>query len=359
MSVYNVDFFDFNLNSIHHDSVMNLSMDNDYLSPSENAIEILKTNKVDTMDLIYIKEINNFLGVVTKVSTKDNSTEISFKPFISLFDHDVLVNTKWQGNTSSSKTFETTLRDLIQNYWIGSDARAQDISSILETPVITSSTSNWRIGLKADQDGGHYCITGLYSTLISKALSKYRIAVRPSINFSTKKIILNIGKVSDSKAIEADLDNVIIETFTIKQASSSVNKLEIWNANAYSSSTVKHYYLHTNGSYSESSSGSIKPVVLQVSSVTPEEGQSFNEAADEEANNVFSGIEWTNLIELSVDINDKLINPLKIKYGTLTTIYKNGIGIPSILTGIKINDNDAILVFGSVRLDLTKRRTKR
>lgn len=440
MLQYNIDFFDFQLNNIHHDVVEGLDIDWDYLSPTESTIEVSKTKKVDVHDLIYIKGLNEFIGIVTKVSIKDYTTEITFKPFITLFDHDVIIDRRWQKSGSNSMPLETVIQNRIIWYWTGSNAYIQDLSGIMPADgITTTSSTKWNFKLKSDVDKGYRLATGLYEVLIAKAMSKHRIAVVPHIDFTNKKINITIGRVSGKeRVIEADLDNVVVDTFTIKEASTSVNTLEIWHEGLtdkrYKDPPSVTYYKHKNGSWSTSSDDKIEgdevkksytvtptrnksfeatalaklnaiiesgtnatvleislawganghlwrehyylhksgdprwdtsatnrvlPAVFQLSSIDIDDDESFEDAAYEEAYNVFSGIEWSNLIELSMDVDDKMIKPTSFNHGQVFTIYRDHIGYSSILTGIKIEDDSITLSFGIVRFDLTKKLKKR
>ena len=346
MTQYNIDFFDLNLNNVHHDVVSGINIDEDYLSPSETTIEIAKTDNVSNHDLVYIKGLIEFLGIVTKVSTKDYSTEISFKPFISLFDQDVLIDTDTQGKTA----LETVIVNKITEYWISSSDSLQNIPTLQVSA--TSSTTNWGMNLKSDQEERHHCIVGFYSVIIAKALSKYGIAVNASLDFATKKIIVTVGKVNESTFyVDADLENVVIQTFSLKEPSSAINKLEVWNTDNFTQKT--YYYLHPDGSYNTSNTDRITPVVLGVTSASPSDDKTFAQAASEAASSSLDGVEWTNLIELEMNATDKLVNPLDMRFGQTVSVVHDDTAYASILTGKKLSET-IVLVFGTVRHDLTK-----
>ena len=434
MRQYNIDFFDFSLNNIHHEVVEDLEIEYDYLSPSENSIEISKTGKVDVHDLLYIRGLNEFLGIITKVSSKEYTTEVSFKPFISLFEHDVPVDIRWQGSGSNSISLEMVIANIINRYWRGSSARVQDISSILNDPTLSVSTStNWRFGLKADTDRGYRCAIPFYSDLIAKALSKYRIAIVPVVDFTNKKVTLQIGRTSSTETvIETNLNNVEIETFTLKEASTSVNVLEIWHEGLMNArykdppsiTYYKHkdgswstdsknkadgdevkksytvtpdrdesfeeaaldkmnsivsegttatvleislawgtnghmwrtfYYLYKNGTHGTETTNRVLPGVIQLTKIDISDDESFDQVAEEEADSFFSGIEYTNLIELNFDSDDALVNPKKLDHGKVFRIYKDNVGYYSILTGFRLSGDVMTLVFGTIRHDLTKK----
>lgn len=60
-------------------------------------------------------------------------------------------------------------------------------------------------------------------------------------------------------------------------------------------------------------------------------------------------------IQLTYHINDKIVHPLDMSIGTVTTIYYKGELYTSIYTEKKLNGNLITLIFGAVRTDLTKK----
>lgn len=348
MTQYNVDFFDLSLTCIHHDITNSFSVDNDYLSPSTSSITIAKTSKLSKNNLIYIQGLYDFFGVITEVEDDDYTTTVSFEPYIYLFNQNVLIDTN---NQSDGTTLENFIANIIKTYWVNSSDSKQNISNL--TISVTTSTTSWGFNLKSDTENMHHAIVGFYDTIISKALSKYAVAITAKPNFNTKKIELTIGKpTSNLFYIDADKDNVVIQNFTLNSPSTETNKLEIWNTANYTEKI--YYYLHTNGKYDTNNSDRITPVVLEVTATTnSDEDSTFAQAAAEQAANTFDGLEWSNLIELDVSPDDKLINPKSMLYGQEVYIIHNGSAYSSILTGKNLSDT-ITLIFGTVRHDLTK-----
>ena len=84
-----------------------------------------------------------------------------------------------------------------------------------------------------------------------------------------------------------------------------------------------------------------------------EEGSSFESAAIRAAHDKFSGLAYSNLIELTMANDDGLVKPERIEFGQEVDIISDGVTYRSILTGRERGKNTK-LVFGTVRLDLTK-----
>ena len=84
-----------------------------------------------------------------------------------------------------------------------------------------------------------------------------------------------------------------------------------------------------------------------------EEGSSFESAAIRAAHDKFSGLPYSNLIELTMANDDGLMKPEQMEFGQQVEIISDGVAYRSILTGRERGKNTK-LVFGTVRLDLTK-----
>ncbi len=70
---------------------------------------------------------------------------------------------------------------------------------------------------------------------------------------------------------------------------------------------------------------------------------------------IFSGSENNNLIELTVMHDDSLINPLELGFGQEAQIIHDGHIYSTVLTGRDINKGKVVLTFGRIRLELTKK----
>ena len=262
MNQYDVNFFDSDLTNIHHDIVAEtISIDEDYLSPAVSTIKIGLTKTVVERNFIYITGTATFFGVVTEVTDDGYQTTVKFKPFIGIFDQQVLFKTSFQnkdGKATSPTSLEQVLADLITQYWISSSDSNQNITGLSVTT--TSSTTTWGFDIEAgftkqttDSAGNSveenipYAITDMYSVLIKRAMSDYGVAINATVNFNSKSIALRIGTNSTLQSIEADSDAITISEFTISKASSLTNKLEIWNVDDFTQKV--YYYLYSDHTY--------------------------------------------------------------------------------------------------------------
>ena len=188
--------------------------------------------------------------------------------------------------------------------------------------------------------------------LIARALEKYSVVITVTPDVQEKAIVLTIGAIQESpKVIEADLPNIVVKNVVIKETDKDVNKLMVYNTENYTD--VRTYYRHSDDSYSVANTDRITPVVQEIHGVAPSNGGTFAAAADSDAANVFGGINYNNLIELTVMKDDTLVQPYALDIGRVVNIISKGNVYTSILTGKTVSDR-AQLTFGTIRLDLTK-----
>lgn len=72
------------------------------------------------------------------------------------------------------------------------------------------------------------------------------------------------------------------------------------------------------------------------------------------ADEIFAKNKYTNFIELTMRADDTMINPLSMEIGQIVSIIHDKVSYDSILTGKEIHDGIVKLIFGTIRLELTK-----
>lgn len=350
MQVYNIEIFSSKFEYITSYTVSDVPYSFDYLNIDTNTVELVTNAAIMNGDYIHIKgDSFEYFGVVSGVlsGNQKGTLQIEYKSFHSIFDTPILFDTDLQGQG----TLENRLKAIIESYWVSNSDSVQNIMGL--RVGTTSSTTGWGFNLKSDTEGMHHLICNFYSTFIVRSMQKYGVAIDVKVDFSQKLIFLTIGKIdTDVKYIEAELPNVIEKNITIKESDFDVNKLMIYNALNYTSNIV--YYRHTDDSYSTVNADRISPVVQDIVSVEPQEGESFATLAASEANDVFGSIDYNNLIELMVLPDDGLIKPREYKYGQKVIVLDSGNEYNSIYTGSRYEDGLFTMVFGTVRVDLTK-----
>jgi len=364
MQQYRVEFFDQTLTYVHSDVVENIAIDDDYLSIQSTLVEISSTTLVKQGHFIRIlrDEKDYFFGCVTDVSPGEYTTTVAFKPFMAIFDTDILFNTSYQTRTTVEYSLENAIKNYISELYLTSGDSLQNLPLIVNVPASESEhTVTWGMNIKSDTEGASRAIIGFYSVLIVNALKKYGVAINVVPNFSTKKIVLNIGTVSGSFVIDADLDNVTVKTMKVDERPDGPNKLVVYNTSNYNSTMT--FYVHTDGSWDTDNVDRVYPVVREIRATAPDPdlsgSEAFTYAAISVAYDVLSGVEWNNLIELECAPNDPLVIPSEIKVGQPAAIFFKGDTYISILTGKTITFETVTLIFGSERIRYSKRKASK
>lgn len=363
MSLCNVEFFDRSFNFIFNDSTDISSIDDDYLAQEPTEIYISKTDAVKVRDIIWVTGDIRFLGIVTAVEFEENQTKISFEPFISAFNMDVLFLINRQNSTNANYSLENYIASLI-NDWITNISDAEWAIPAINT-IVTSQQLSWTFDLKADSFAQGRCKVNLRDVVIYRAIKEYGIVVNATPNFNTKKIDLTIGTISgynldtvDDEAarinINADDGSVYISAFSIDTSSESVNVLRVYTTGNATGSRI--FYLHNDGRnppYDQNDDGGrIYPVSNGLECVEGT-GTTFTTNATKKAAEVFKNLTWQSTIELIVSNDDTLIKPSELQIGQVCKVWHNKEVYNSILTAKKLGD-ETTLIFGSVRTTLTK-----
>lgn len=80
----------------------------------------------------------------------------------------------------------------------------------------------------------------------------------------------------------------------------------------------------------------------------------FASILDGYAKRLFKTSKYKNLIELTVKKDDSMIKPLEMGIGQVVNVIHEGVSYSSVLTGKEISKGLVKLIFGTIRLDLTK-----
>lgn len=350
MRAYNVEFFDRNFNFITNQMVPDFTFAYDYLSQSYNVVTLLNDDRIKLGQYIRVTgAVKETYGIVVAIDEGTGSkklTNVSFAPLTSLLDVDILFDTDLQG----TGTLEGTLKTLIENMYVNNSDISQNVYGL--SVVTTSATTGWGFNLKSTNEGMHHLIINFFDSIIARGFTKYQVVVDFKMDFGTKTIVCTIGKVpSQTKVIEADLPNIVQKNVVVDSSNEKVNKATIYNGNNYSQMAT--FYLHTDGTYDTQNRDRVTPVDFVLREVLVEQGQSFADLARAEANDIFGDGGYNNLIELEMLVDDELVGAGDIEIGQIVSVLSAGQTYTSILSGYNI-DKTITLVFGIIRLDLTK-----
>lgn len=351
MQPFNVEIFDRQFNLIQHYNVGAIDYNYDYLSTVENSILIEFNENVEKGD--YIRIVNNtdsYFGFISSIAVNEaiqGFSEIRFKPFIALFDAPILFDTTLQGSGTS---LEQAIADIITAYWINNTDASENIYG-LEVQTL-STTSNWGFHITSDQKGLSKAIINFMTSIIRRSLTKYQVGLYAEPDFTNKKIVVSIGvKALNTFYIEADLPNVIEKSIIVNETTEDMNKLVIYDQADLVTNVI--YYKHPDGTYDTVDDDRITPVIYGITSVAVSEGDTFADVAEDAANKQFDVDTYSNLIEITVQNEDEIVMPQSLTIGQIVNVISNGTSYSSILTGVE-RSNKTKLIFGTIRLDLTK-----
>lgn len=351
MRAYNVEFFDIDMNLVAHTNVNEPKYNADYLSNARNNIEIPSNPNIEEGNYIRIvKGSVEYFGVIDNVEytgIDDSVMKLEYISFIDyFFDTKIMFDTNLQG----SIPLETCLANIIKSLWVNNSDQSQNLKGL--TVETTSTTSSWGFNLKSDTEGKHHCIIGFRDTLIKRSATSFYVFINVHPDFQNKKITLNIGVNQKSPVlIETVLPNIISRRISLKKTTNTLNKLVVYNTANYTDTRV--YFLHSNGKFDRNNVDRLVPVSFDTTAVSVNEGSTFAKEADSAAAEAFGQVSYNNLIELELSVDDKMIVPRTLELGQLVNVIHDGRITASILTGFEI-DKTITLIFGTVRLDLTK-----
>lgn len=354
MRAYNVEIFTRNFEFIDHTTLSDISCDLDYIAPGSNSIyvENITAHLGD-----YIRITNGTLeifGFVTGTTqdTKDMVT-LTYESFLSLFNCDWLFNVKTQGNEQSLEEYIALTIHSQHSY---NTDTYMNLPQIVTN--ITSTTSKWSLGLKSDQEGSDYCIINFLKNIIIPAFEKYSVRIDVHPDIATKTINLTIGTNNDSvKTIETDLPNIIKKNITLRSEKNVVNKVVVFNDENWTDTAI--YYRHPDDTFDQRNEDRLTPVVQVIRTAQPvyedeEIISTFEEEAFYVAEDEYASIEYDNLIEVTMAMDDELYLPLEYGIGQVAKIIIGEKEYTSIMSGFSI-DKAITLIFGLIRVDLTKR----
>lgn len=351
MQPFNVEIFDREFNLIQHYNVGAIDYNYDYLSTVENTVTIAFDESVQKGD--YIRIVNNtdsYFGFISSIAVNEaiqGFSEIRFKPFIALFDAPILFDTTLQGSGTS---LEQAIADIITAYWISNADTDENIYG-LEVQTI-STTSGWGFHITSDQKGLNKAIINFMTSIVRRSLTKYQVGLYAEPDFVNKKIVVSIGvKALQTFYIEADLPNVIEKSIIVNETTEDMNKLVIYDQADLTTNVI--YYKHPDGSYDTTDDDRITPVIYGITSVSVSQGDTFADVAQDAADKQFDTDTYSNLIEITVQNEDEIVMPQTLTIGQTVNVVSNGTSYSSILTGVE-RSNKTKLIFGTIRLDLTK-----
>jgi len=366
MRQYNVEIFDRDMNFQCNSITEDIKYKSDYLDPEQYNVELVSKDISDVGVNYYAHiygEGEEYVGLITSYEEKSEGIlRLTIQEFPSLFDLDVMIDVNdW------NYTFEQYIKKWIDTIYVTGDPSMRIPFEI----SISSTTNDWSIEYDIENEPDEdepmppieVAFVNLFDDIILPAFTSHQIRLKYSFDINNKKILIDIGKNTNSSfVIEADLPNILDKSVVIKKSTNETNKLIVYNEENYNNSIT--YYLHPNGTFDTINQNRVTPVAYKLMHTKKETDKdesgaeiitkTFAEAAQEKAVETFGKNKYTNLIELKIFNDDDLIQPKTLEVGQVVQVISKDSIYETILTGREIN-NTTKLIFGTVRLELTKK----
>lgn len=311
----------------------------DYLTLEQASIDIPEI-EVSKGDFVHITDMSGdviYQGIAAAPSAQNGILTLGIKPLLSLFDTTVL----YDRTDVQTGTLEDFIAGIITRKYI---TNTDTLERIPIAVTVTSATSNTALNLKSNVHE--------FWDIATSAMTGYGIVIDAVLKPSAKRIDVIVGKVGTStEIVEADRDNCVKSTYIIGDDYGATNKMTLINKNNEAESVT--YYLHTDGTINTTNNNRITPVFNKVEYV--ETSDNFAAEAQSRALETLTPQEHDNLIELTFRHDDKLIDLSGMAIGQTVNILHDGNVYKSILTGKQKSELNTKLIFGNVRVDLTKK----
>ena len=372
MQPFNVEIFDRDFNFIHNYTIESIEYHEDYLTLPETVVFMSYNENVKRGHYITVyNDEERFSGVITSVTASanyDGFMNVGFKSLIALFRASFAMRVKEISQYATNHSLESLIYQYINKYYVlGDMPDGHDVEMEVPGLILTklTDTYNWNIGLVADMEYDYdgYTMVSLIDGLIIPAMEMYKIGLYVSFNFQAKTINIEIGvKANTPIIVEANLPNVLNVNYNTKDIRDDVNTVCVmcgtgdWNVDPQ---FAIEYYKNTSGVWSASTTDRILPPIYSemvyndpVATYNPN-GDIMTGGQDVLQMLVqnFGGTSDDNNIEVTVANDDPLATMFKL--GDTVNIIINDTIYTSIYTG-KDKTTVTKLIFGTIRLDLTK-----
>ena len=334
---YKIEVFDrsFGFRSMAVTGELNLAFD--YLT-LERISATVKDIDVRRGDLIHITDFEGqtvYDGIANLTETDRSTVTVNVDPLLSLLNVDVVFSAK-------DANIEDWIANLITAKYI---SNSHDALQDLDATVTATSSTAGEIATEGN-------MVNLWDVCVA-AFQQFGITVQASLNLATKKIAFSVGTISGSRVVEADLPNVLEKNFVLED-STEVNLV----------SFILEDLSDRYSAYIDTSDGTLQlvsgdpaqtdrqtPVYEQIEMVSSLDPTELLPKAQE----LLLPGKYNSLIELTFDIDDQLVTPAALTIGEPVQVSHNGNLYDTILSGYEQSEGTMRLIFGVVRLELTKK----
>lgn len=337
MRVYNIEIFTPDFKYRDSTQVEDFEYSFDYMDIEKSKFKIPAYVKLQKGDYFRVQDVD-FCGIVTDIKERKDEKTISYKPFLKYLDVDLLVT------FDSSKSVEDFLKSILDAEYVNNTDTYENIAGLtVEAKTTTAAVYGYDFN-----DGIH----NLYDIFLY-AFEVYGVVADFKVNPAEKSITCSIGKAAQELfTVEADLDNIFDRKIIIKEAKDTVNKIYIYNEEDLTQ--LATYYKGQDDMVSTSPDTRITPVIVKSEMIKIGTDETFEAAALAKAMSDLKSTKFENLIEIECQEDDLLIRPHTRYIGQEAAIIKNATSYSTVLTGYRYKSGKVTLIFGTIRLELTK-----
>lgn len=353
--MYRAEFFDYKM--VYKDFAVfddDTELSIDYLAWDASQIHVYnKAVRTVKSDLVHVTRDGKtiFDGYVNAISyPAKNEMQIDVLPLLCSFRFASYFEAHKQACTDLAKWIYDEFRDRyvggFEPYVDSGGHTHQDGSWIIPFSISSTVIEGSRPYAYNDE----FCLIA-GTKMFADLLTRWRVLVSASLNMRSKTVSVTLSQRTEAVTIEADLDNIVERSVSLGNSYGSTNKMAIFNPND-GDSYAQVFYLHPDGTVDAMSTNRIEPVVEAMEKI--DSSDTWAAEALQKAKDTMIPAQYDNEIDLTVADDDAIVRPEELPIGTLATIRTGGAEYQSLLTGKTRNNHLITLIFGSVRVDLTK-----
>ena len=315
------------------------TLQEDYLTLEGTSITVgnIALQKGDFAHVTDLYGDRIYQGIVSDIVADQGASRIKLEPLLSLLDIPVFMDRE----ELKTRPLEEFIADCIRATYQDSSDTLQNIPGL----QIRTTSSTQVEGLAMESN-----LHELWD-IATRALTLFGIVIRADLDVQERVLSFSIGKATQQLTIESELPNCLSKNFVLTDDYGALNKVVYINAADEQETAI--YYLHPDGTVDSRDEDRIIPVFFTVEYL--QSTGDFAEEARSRAEEELAPQVYEQLIELTYQRNDPMIQPKTLEIGTQADILYGGKAYRSILTGYEITAGTITLIFGSVRMELTKK----
>lgn len=363
MTRYRAEIYDNDFNFISYSAVADKNIQLDYLVNDVSTVTLPQITTAHIDNYIALRQDGKIYmyGVISDVAYSQGQTTISFVPFSSLLDVDVLVDPRIFDNTPVETWLHDKLKELFDGTDVFQNLMGFDVVYTTQTIIPMDYT------VEVDEEENEHVDMEEVNIFdfVQSLLTKANIMVNWSVDFADKEVVLNIVKINLNNVLSiklglADTPDYTIDIHTVE---GTYNKIKYYDTADFSNTVT--YYLHSDGTIdTDGTTDRLLPVHYTEKTATADDPPAEGEEPEEEPKT----FEENALIDargamISNDFNHEIIVTFNtdskiISVGEIGQLYNlvtpEGVVFNSILTGFEqVNVKYLKLVFGYIRTNFT------